>query len=227
MNKEKQKQYILFGGVAAVMVAALAIAISLLNTGNISRANVDYSELGFSRTDDGAFVLGNPDAPITIVEFADFQCPYCQEYKSTMDRVVEELVAEGLVQYEFRVFPVLGQASTYYAQLLECTGEMIGDEGFWLAHTELFVHASQRRSGDQAARALAEELNISYASLLECTGEAQQYQTNLSLGRSAQVQGTPAVRIRYNGGELMPVRDLTRAGIPFEELRQLVMDANS
>src|SRR4051794_33993937 len=42
-----------------------------------------YSDIPQSRTEDGAFVLGDPDAPITIIEFLDWGCPHCQAYKPT------------------------------------------------------------------------------------------------------------------------------------------------
>ena len=52
-------------------------------------ANVfDYSGIPQTRSDDGAFVLGEADAPITIVEFADFLCPHCQTYHATMQKVI-------------------------------------------------------------------------------------------------------------------------------------------
>src|SRR6188474_1184283 len=54
-----------------------------------------YADIPFSRTEDGAPVLGNPDAPITIIEFADFACPFCQRYEPTMQEFIQEYVATG------------------------------------------------------------------------------------------------------------------------------------
>src|SRR5688572_1885482 len=56
-------------------------------TPEVTAAVVDnpYADIPFSRTVDGAPVLGDPDAPITIVEFADFACPPCQRYQPTME----------------------------------------------------------------------------------------------------------------------------------------------
>jgi protein-disulfide isomerase len=54
-----------------------------------------YAHIPFSHTDDGAPVLGNPDAPITIIEFADFACPYCQRYEPTMQVFIDTYVATG------------------------------------------------------------------------------------------------------------------------------------
>ncbi len=226
MKKQQQQQYVLYGVIAVITVAAIAIIISLGNRG-VSKADVDYATIEINESADGiTYVIGSADAPITIVEFADFQCPYCQQYKSEVDKVIEELVEPGLAKFEFRAYPVMGSTSTYYAQLLECVGDLRDGATYWNAIDELFSSASSRQSGDQAARNLAEKLDIPYAELLECTAEAQKYNTNLNLGRQAQVQGTPAIRIRYNDGTLQPIGDYTRAGIPFSELQRIVEAAN-
>lgn len=226
MNKQQQQQYVLYGVIAVITVAAIAIIISLSNRG-VSKADVDYASIEINESADGVtYVIGNADAPVTIVEFADFQCPYCQQYKSEVDKVIEELVTEGLAKFEFRVYPVMGSTSTYYAQLLECVGDLRDGATYWNAIDELFGSASSRASGDQAARNLAEKLDIPYAELLQCTSTATKYDTNLTLGRQTQVQGTPAIRIRYADGELQPIGDYTRAGIPFNELQRIVNAAN-
>jgi protein-disulfide isomerase len=226
MKKQQQQQYVLYGVIAVITIAAIAIIISLSNRG-VSKADVEYASLDINESADGVtYVLGDPEAPITIVEFADFQCPYCQQYKSEIDKVIEELVEPGLAKFEFRVYPVMGSTSTYYAQLLECVGDLRGAVPYWHAIDELFNSASSRQSGDQAARNLSDKLDIPYAELLQCTTNTTKYDTNLTLGRQTQVQGTPAVRIRYNDGSLQPIGDYTRAGIPFSELKRIVEAAN-
>jgi protein-disulfide isomerase len=226
MKNKQQQQYITYGVVAVVAVAALIIIFSLLNANQVSRADVTFADIEMVQLEDGTYVLGNPDAPITIVEFADFMCPHCQNYKGVVDRVIEELVEPGLAKFEFRIYPVMGSTSTYYAQLLECSGELKDGVAYWEAIDELFVHASNRQSNDVAARSLSTKLNIPYAELLECSGNAQQFNQNLILGRNSQVQGTPAIRVRYNDGELQPVGSYERAGIPFDELQRIVLAAN-
>ena len=106
--------------IAAVTIALVAIVVS---TNNTPVASLDaYDNIQQSRLADGGFVIGSPDAPITIVEFADFACPHCQDYSSTMKQLVEDYVATGMARLEYRMFvsaadPVYGP---YTAQLAEC-----------------------------------------------------------------------------------------------------------
>lgn len=224
--KQQQQQMYLVGGVAFVAVAVFAMVVILGNQGGAtSRSGLDYSEIPSSQLEDGTYILGDPAAPITIVEFADFNCPHCQDYKGTVDQVIEELVVPGLAKFEFRAYPVLGADSVYYAQLLECAAEQGGAETYWLAHEELFYHASRGVNGNDAGRRMAEELDLNYTDLLECTRDADHHTVNLELGRSANVQGTPAVRFRYEDGQLQ-IGAAERAGIPFSELEQIVQLAN-
>ncbi|PJF21078.1 MAG: hypothetical protein CUN56_12905 [Phototrophicales bacterium] len=223
---KQQQQFYLVGGVAFIAVLVFAFAVFIGNqSGATARSGIDYSKIPSTQLEDGTYVLGNPNAPITIVEFADFNCPHCQDYKSTVDEVIKKLVIPGLAKFEFRVYPILGADSVYYAQLLECAAEQGGAETYWLAHEELFYHASRGVNGNDAGRRMAEELNLNYTDLLECTRNADQYNANLEIGRSADVQGTPAVRFRYADGTLQAGAS-ARAGIPFSELEQIVQLAN-
>ncbi|MGQ9910017.1 MAG: thioredoxin domain-containing protein [Candidatus Flexifilum sp.] len=62
-----------------------------------------------SRTPDGGFVLGDPDAPITIIEFADWACPHCQDYHTTISALIADQVAAGRAAFEFRILPTAGR----------------------------------------------------------------------------------------------------------------------
>jgi protein-disulfide isomerase len=227
-SKDQQQQYLLIGGVVgvAVLIFIGAIVLGSLNTG-VTRGEIDYSSIT-TVEEDGVYVLGNPNAPVTVVEFADFLCPYCQDYKSTIDQVIEELVMDGQARLEFRAYPVINQDSVYYAQLLECAGTLGGPVAFWRAHEELFYQANNNASGDDAGRTMAQDLDLDYADLLECTADAEQHQENLALGQQSNVQGTPAVRVRYGDSpRLEPIGSFERAGVPFSEIETLVQAANS
>ncbi|MFW5691376.1 MAG: DsbA family protein [Chloroflexota bacterium] len=228
MKRDNRQQLLMIGGVVGIAVVAVAAVILLgaLTDRGTERSDIDYAAIGSTVTEDGVYVLGNPDAPITIVEFADFLCGFCQDYKPTVDRVIEELVEPGLARFEFRAYPSLGSDAVYYAQLLECAGTLGGPETFWLAHEELFYHSSRGVTGTEAGRGMAETLNLSYADVLECTADAEQHEDNIGVGRQTQVQGTPAVRVRYGDNPMEPIVSFERAGIPFSELEQIVLAAN-
>lgn len=214
----------------AVIVAAAAIVVSLSDN-TISSADVNYTELPAERLADGGFVIGNPEAPITIVEFADFLCPHCQQYKSEINRVMEELVAPGLARFEFRMLPTQGPLSESLFNLAVCIDDT-DTHTFWDAHDTIFAVASNPSIASSAvAREVAARLGLSYAPLLECVGDLQnsqsgQFITDSRLASTTDVQGTPAVRVRYGDSSLQFLEPYTRGGAPFSAIRDAVNLAN-
>ncbi|MCR4404443.1 MAG: DsbA family protein [Candidatus Acetothermia bacterium] len=79
---------------------------------------------------------GSPDAPVTIIEFAEFYCPYCARYLwETYPRIESDYISKGLVKYEFRNLVVHGQP----ALLTGAAGECAQQQGkFWPFHDRLF-----------------------------------------------------------------------------------------
>lgn len=207
----------------AIVGAVIAILVSSADTP--SGSNINYAQIPQSRLADGGFVLGNPDAPITVIEFADFLCPHCQAYKATMEQFIEEFVVTGQAKFEFRMYPTQGPSAVYAMQLAECAAEQI-DNGFWLAHDELFNIASSSRFDEGGSRELAKRLNLNYASLLECSRNADQVQADTIVGQVAGVTGTPAIRVRYGDGNPQVVSGYERGGPPIEVLRGIVITAS-
>jgi len=215
----------IIAAVIAVAVVAAGAFIFLSTNSGSSSADVDYGSLVQERTADGGFILGDPDAPVTIVEFADFLCPHCQSYKPTMNRVIEELVATGQARFEFRMLPI-SDSSSFVFQVAECTDDMI-DNGFWVGHDEIFKLTSSGTQPDDIGRELADNLGFSYAELLECTSEADQWQTDANLASSAGVSGTPGMRIRFDDGPLQPISGIERGAVDYGVIKATVDAANA
>lgn len=80
--------------------------------------------------------MGREDAPVTIVEFSDFQCPYCGSFAATTGRqIIAQYVQTGKVRLGYIHFPFLGPASTLAAQASECAAEQ---DAFWDYHDLVF-----------------------------------------------------------------------------------------
>ena len=100
-------------------------------------------------------VLGNPDAPVTLLEYGDYECPYCAAAAPVLRQVVEE--SDGRVRLIFRNFPLAGVHP--FALTAALAAEAAGEQGvFWPMHELIF--ARQERLDDAALRAYAEELGI-------------------------------------------------------------------
>ena len=80
-------------GVAAVLIASMTALAAQTRPAEGDRA--------------GAPARGNPTAPLTLVEFSDFQCPFCGRYsRDTFDQLARDYVDTGKVRYVFRHFPI-------------------------------------------------------------------------------------------------------------------------
>lgn len=210
-SKAQQQQLTLIGIVAAAAVAVFVVVILLGSQGDtVERTGIAVEASDGSQQEDGVFVMGDPDAPVTIVEFADFRCPFCQDYKPTVDQIIEELVNTGEARFEFRTFVATNPESeaVYYANLLQCAGDLGGAEAYWAAYEELFVYASEGMRGNQAGRELANSdngIDVDYGDLLECVADADQVEDNMRYGASLGVRATPTVLVRLADGTILPV----------------------
>jgi protein-disulfide isomerase len=137
-------------------------------------------------------VLGNPDAAVTLLEYGDYECPYCGAAAPVLRRVVEE--SEGQVRLVFRNFPL--PSVHPFALTAALAAEAAGAQGaFWPMHELIFRR--QDRLDDAALRAYAEELGLDGSRVV---GEAAQafadkVETDFAAGLEAGVGGTPTVFI--------------------------------
>jgi len=162
-----------------------------------------------------------PDAPVTLVEFSDFQCPYCARITPTLAEVRERYGDK--VRVEFRHFPLhqLHPQAQKAAEAALCAG----DQGkFWPMHDAMF--ASQGRLAEADLKAKAGELGLDgalFASCLDSGAMAERVQADLDAGRRAGVTGTPTLFINGRPVQLQNGRPFTDqlADVIDDELRRV------
>lgn len=78
-------------------------------------------------------IRGNPNAPIMIVEFADYDCPFCKNFHDTMKQVMDNYGAAGQVAWVYRHFPLdqLHPSAHHIAVAAECVADIAGSDAFW------------------------------------------------------------------------------------------------
>ena len=146
----------------------------------------------------GHFPLkGNANAKVTIVEFADFRCPFCEQYfTNTESQIMKDYVDTGKVKYAFRNFAFLGAASVTAADASECAN----DQGkFWEYHEYLYKNQPSESDTSmyntdtltQAAVSLGMDGNAFRACLDGKTDEAKA-NADMADGQKAGVSGTPS-----------------------------------
>jgi protein-disulfide isomerase len=142
---------------------------------------------------------GPANAPITIVEFSDFECPYCSRALPVIEEVLERYPND--VRLVFRHMPLDGihARARPAAEASMCAG----DQGqFWAYHDLLF--ADRRALSDEDLKRYAEELGLDVAAWEQCVSEgkfAAKVDSDVEAGRAIGVSGTPAFIIN---GVMMP-----------------------
>jgi protein-disulfide isomerase len=144
----------------------------------------------------GSPVLGSADAPLVMIEYSDYQCPFCSRYKEeTFPRIKEAYIDTGLMRYVFKDFPLSFHAQAHSAaQAARCAGDQ-GD--YWGMHNLLFLNqaAWSNAAALQTFQDYAGQLGLDAASLASCLEEemhAAAVDQDLQEGLSLGVTGTPA-----------------------------------
>jgi protein-disulfide isomerase len=161
---------------------------------------------------------GSADAPVTIIEFADFKCGFCvRHFARTLPVLVTEYINTGKVRYLFRNFAFLGVESRWAAEASECAHEQ---ERFWEYHDQLFQTVA---AGGQLMRSKLKELAIElgldaekFNACLEQSKYKAEIDEDIAAGRDAGVTGTPSFVI--NGQLLVGAH-------PIETFRQKIEEA--
>jgi protein-disulfide isomerase len=138
---------------------------------------------------DPARTLGDPDAPVTIVEFADFQCPYCRKATPTMREVLNKY--KGQVRLAFRDFPLreLHPDAQRAAEAARCAS---AQGKFWAYHDVLF--SGPAKLSEQDLREHAVTLNLEMTQFDACMQDGRfkaRIEEDLEAGMQAGVSGTP------------------------------------
>ncbi len=155
---------------------------------------------------DAAFVKGNKDAKVTIVEFTDYQCPFCKRhFDQTADQLMKEYVDTGKVRYMLRDLPLSFHANAHVAaQAARCAGDQDQYETY---HDKLFENqAVWAELSDSAAvfSGYATELGMNAGTFSSCLSSGKYkaaVDEDLALARKAGASGTPTFFI--NGKRLV------------------------
>lgn len=135
-------------------------------------------------------VEGNPHAPITIVEFADYQCPFCGRAESTVTDLLKKY--NGKVNLAFRDFP-LSTIHPYAAGAAEASRCAEAQGKFWPMHDAMYADQSKLTEADVLETAVRLGMDrSSFAACLKSDRYKAAIQEDVEAGQQAGVTGTPA-----------------------------------
>lgn len=197
-RKEKQSRLIAISLITlgALFVAFLIIYPSLKPVGEIivpeqvNRPQVDFN------------TAGNPDAPITITEYSDFQCPYCRLFfENTEEMLMEQYVNTGTVYFVYKsVGGFIGPESKTAAEAAYCAGDQ---DKFWEMHDVIFANQTGENVGafsERRLEAFADAISLDRGEFDECMSSGKYddlAEQDAKDATAAGIQATPSFIISY------------------------------
>ena len=144
---------------------------------------------------------GNKDAPVTIVEFSDYECPFCEKfYRETLEQIRLKYIETGKVKLVYRDFPLgFHPQAQKAAEAAECAGEQ---DQYYQMHDLLFERGVV--GGSSTFKEYAQDIGLDTAKFAACldSGQmAQEVKKDASAGQQLGVSGTPSFFV--NGKQLV------------------------
>ena len=140
-------------------------------------------------------VMGDKDAKVTIVEFSDFQCPFCSRFhQDTLPQIISEYINKGKVKLVYRDFPLSFHNFAKKASIAaECAGEQGGDKVYFKYHDTLYEN--QASFSDENFKKWAADMGLKADQFNKCYDSdkyASEVDADFTEGQSYGVSGTPA-----------------------------------
>ena len=213
---------------AAILVAGGMISLSILSGGSLPTVPsqglpAQVGELTNVLDNTGAtapvvteddHIRGNPSAPITIVEYSDFECPFCRQFHPTVQQAMEEYGDQ--IRWVYRHFPLtqIHPNAQPAAEASECVAEQKGSDGFWQFADAMF--ADQARLGTAFYREVAGQIGVNLAQYDTCVS-SRKYEEKVT---SQQAEG---VRLGITGTPGSFVNDTpVRGALPYENIKTII-----
>ena len=161
-------------------------------------------------TDDD-HILGDPNAPVKVIEYSDLDCQFCRSFNATMKQIMSTYGASGKVAWVYRQFPIveLHPNSAKLAEASECVAEIGGNTAFWKFIDGVFTSPTQNDRFDMTKLdAIAAAAGIPSAQFRTCY-DSGKYQAKVAAqfdeATKAGGQGTPHNIIVADGVPPVPV----------------------
>ena len=203
------KFYWILGGVAVLGFGIVGYSVGSKALGNTVSAPVVVEGLDdATRLTELATPIfkGDLNAPVTIMEFADFQCPACQQYYQQVEPLIQtEFIATGKAKFAYYDFPLVDAHPNAFlaARAARCANDQ---QKFWEYHDMLFRNQN-RWAGDPNPTGTfedyADDLGLdggTFQACLRSDQHADVITASMELGRQMQVPGTPTLMLTTGRG---------------------------
>lgn len=222
-RQQQQRQRLFWiGGVAAVAIILAAILIVPGIIANSQPLGDIVNPAPSSHPQANGTNMGNPNAPVKVEIYSDFQCPYCKDFADTYEeRLITDLVSTGKVYLTYIPFKVIGPESDTAAEAALCAADQ---NKFWEMHDILFANQGAENSGiytERRVKAMAQlvqGLDINQLnSCLSSNKYTNQLAQNEVKGTQIGVDSTPSFTVNgklLKNVQLADVENEIRAAVP-------------
>jgi protein-disulfide isomerase len=192
---------------------AIPILIGVLVGGVLSEFVIDSNDskkLTFSKlVENGSPIMGNINAPITILEWGDYQCTFCYKFhQNTLDIINEDFIKTGKVKIIFKDFPLNGFDSKLAAEASYCAQDQ---EEYWKYHDELYKNWGGERTGwitRESLTKFAETVDLDIEKFNKCLDD-HKYENKVDLlyafGKEIGIDATPSFLV-FNDEKIIKIR---------------------
>lgn len=170
-------------------------------------------------------ILGDKNAKVFVIEYSDFECPFCKRFQPTMQELLSEY--KGEVAWVYRHFPLsFHQNAEKEAEASECANELGGNDVFWKYADKIFERTTSNGTGFPLSGLvpLAKEIGLDetkFKSCLDSGKYAQHVGQDEQEGQSAGVTGTPGNIVWTKNGK----PQLVEGAVPLSSLKIVVDQA--
>lgn len=143
------------------------------------------------------YIRGNPNAPILMVEYSDYDCPFCKQYHNTMNQIMDEYGVTGRVAWVYRQFPIaeLHPNAPKISKAALCVGELGGNDAFWNFSDLIFEERSiEEPTNVTKLPTYAERAGVSRVEYIKCMEDDRMEESvikSIEDGFNAGARGTP------------------------------------
>ncbi len=164
-------------------------------------------------------VFGSPNAPITIIEYSDIDCPFCKDFHATMERIMETYGKDGTVSWVYRNFPLdsLHPEARLKAESAECVASLAGNDTYWKYLGTLF---SGTETGADLGT-IGATLGVNRTALESCIAAktfAARVKADGDAALAAGGRGTPYSIVLTADGETFPLNGAQ----PYDVVKQVI-----
>ena len=220
-----RRDYLLPG---AIVLAGLLLALTVYAVRTDKSPKIGAGDVSLVRPVTPADrIIGNPEAPVTIIEYADIDSMYSKQFQATMQQLMSEYAAGGQVAWVYRHFPLLDQhaGAASHAEAAECAGFLGDEDAFWR-----FIDALQSAAPGESQfppagyDSVARGLGLPETAFMECLQNGRftkKVYDDTQNALDAGAEGAPYTVVLVDGQEPVAIQ----GSLTYEDMKRVIDQA--